>query len=113
MTMDDAFDARLKAAFASANEALETETESNAFAKRVVDKLANPDRKRTLMLGGAGTTGSAVAGTQLESVFSGMQMPTEGLMSNVGMLMSPEAMATVALAFAVGTVAMVLPKRIF
>jgi hypothetical protein len=113
MTMDDAFDARLKAAFASATETLDNEAEENAFAKRVVDKLANPDRKRTLMLGGAGTTGSAVAGTQLESVFSNMQMPTEGLMSNLTLLLSPEAMATVALAFAVGTVALILPKRIF
>jgi len=112
MTMDDAFDARLKAAFAQAVEPLETETEADRFAHRVVKQLANPDRKRVLILGGAGSTGSAIAGTQLESVLGQVQIPAEGLLSNVGFLMGPEVLAAGAMALAVGMVAMVLPRRL-
>jgi len=112
MTMDDAFDARLKAAFAQAAEPLETETEAEAFSHRVVKQLSNPDRKRILLLGGAGSTGSAIAGTQLESVIGQMQVPTDGLLANVGFLMSPEALAAGAMAVAVAMVATVLPRRL-
>lgn len=112
MTMNDAFDERLKAAFAQAAEPVETESEAEAFAKKVADKLANPDRKRVLILGGAGSTGSAIAGSQLESVFGNVQVPTEGLLANAAFLMSPEAMAAGAMAITVATVALVLPKRI-
>lgn len=112
MTMDDAFDARLKAAFAQAAEPLETETEAEVFSHRVVKQLSNPDRKRILLLGGAGSTGSAVAGTQLESVLGQIQVPAEGLLANVGFLMGPEVLAAAAMAVAVGMVAMVLPRRL-
>jgi len=112
MTMNDAFDERLKAAFAQAAKPLETEVQADAFANRVVERLSNPNRKRVLILGGAGSTGSAIAGTQLEGVFSGVEIPTDGLLSNVSFLMSPEIMAAAALAIAVGMVAMILPRRL-
>ncbi len=112
MTMDDAFDQRLKAAFANAQAPLEQPAEADAFSETVVKRLANPNRKRVLILGGAGSTGSAVAGTQLESVFSGLQVPAEGLVGNLSFLMAPEAMAAGALALAAGMVALVLPRRI-
>jgi len=112
MTMEDAFDQRLKAAFANAQAPLEQPAQADAFTEKVLKRLANPDRKRVLLLGGAGSTGSAVAGTQLEGLFSNMQMPTDGLLSNVAFLVSPEAMAAMALAMAAGMVALVLPRRI-
>jgi len=112
MTMNDAFDERLKAAFAQASEPLESDAQADAFSRKVVERLSNPNRKRALILGGAGSTGSAVAGTQLEGVFSGVEIPTEGLLSNVSFLMSPEIMAAAALAIAVGMVAMILPRRL-
>lgn len=112
MTMDDAFDARLKAAFADAAAPLERDSESEAFSRSVVERLSRPDRKRVLILGGAGSTGSAIAGTQLESVFGSMHVPTEGLLANAGFLMSPEVLAAAAMAVAVGLVAAVLPRRI-
>jgi hypothetical protein len=112
MTMNDAFDARLKAAFAEAAEPLATETEADAFSHRVVRQLSNPDRKRILILGGAGSTGSAIAGTQLESILGQIHIPTDGVLANVGFLVSPEVMAAAAMAVAVGMVAMVLPRRI-
>lgn len=112
MTMDDAFDARLKAAFADASAPLERESESDSFAKSVVERLSRPDRKRVLILGGAGSTGSAIAGTQLETVFSNLNMPADGLLANAAFLMSPEVLAAVAMAVTVGLVATVLPRRI-
>ena len=112
MTMNDAFDARLKAAFAQAAEPLEAVREGIGLTLRVVKQLSNPDRKRILLLGGAGSTGSAIAGTQLEGLLGQVQVPTEGLMANIGFLMSPEVMAAGAMAVAVGIVATVLPRRI-
>lgn len=112
MTMDDAFDQRLKAAFADATAPLERESEADRFTKTVMDRLSNPDRKRVLILGGAGSTGSAVAGTQLEGLFGNVNLPTEGLLANAAFLMSPEVMAAAAMAVAVGMVAVVLPRRL-
>ena len=112
MTMDDAFDARLSAAFAKAAEPLQAEGEADAFSHRVVKQLASPDRKRILILGGAGSTGSAIAGTQLESMLGQFQVPADGLMANIGFLLSPEVMAAGAMAVAVAMVAVVLPRRI-
>ena len=112
MTMDDAFDQRLKAAFADAAAPMERESEADRFTKRVMDRLSNPDRKRVLILGGAGSTGSAIAGTQLEGLFGNLQLPADGLMANAAFLMSPEVMAAAAMALAVGMVAVVLPRRL-
>ena len=112
MTMEDAFDARLKAAFAMAAKPLEEQNSADAFAQKVIAKLNNPDRKRVLILGGAGSTGSAIAGTQLESIFGNFQIPTEGLLANASFLMAPETMAAAAMAVAAGMVALILPRRI-
>jgi hypothetical protein len=112
MTMNDAFDQRLMAAFAEASEPLNDKAEADAFAAKVVAQLSHPDRKRALMLGGAGSIGSAIAGTQLEGVFDQVQIPVDGLMANFGFLMSPETMAALAMAVALGMVALILPRRI-
>jgi hypothetical protein len=112
MTMDDAFDARLRDAFASASAPLESTAEMDSFSHKVIQRLANPDRKRVLILGGAGSTGSAIAGTQLEGLFSSVQVPTEGLMASAAFLLAPETMAAGAMALAVGMVALILPRRI-
>jgi hypothetical protein len=51
MTMDDAFDQRLKAAFADAAAPMQRESEADAFMQKVVTRLSSPDRKRVLILG--------------------------------------------------------------
>lgn len=113
MTVEDAFDARLKAAFANAREDYEDDTESaEAFVKRVQGKVARPDRRRILILGAAGSTGSAVAGTQLETFFQGMSVPNEGLMASLAGFASPEVMAAGVLAIMISGFAFILPKRI-
>ncbi|WP_417478446.1 hypothetical protein [Maricaulis sp.] len=112
MTMNDAFDQRLKAAFAEAAEPLNETAEADAFAAKVVARLSHPDRKRALMLGGAGSIGSAIAGTQLEGVFTQVQIPADGLIANFAFLMSPESLAALAMAVALGMVALILPRRL-
>ena len=112
MTMNDAFDQRLRAAFAEAAEPLNEQAEADAFAAKLVAQLSHPDRKRVLMLGGAGSIGSAIAGTQLEGVFDNVQIPTEGLLADFSYLMSPETLAAFAMAAALGMVALILPRRI-
>ena len=113
MTMDDAFDARLQAAFAQARAPLEDERQAEAFAHQVAQRLARPDRKRTLLLGGAGSTGSAIAGSQLENLFGAMHMPSgEGIWAAAGMIATPEVMATLAIAGTVAMVAAILPRRL-
>lgn len=110
MTMNDAFDERLRAAFADAAAPLERESESERFAKTVTDRLSRPDRKRVLILGGAGSTGSAIAGSQLETIFGNWPVPTDGLLAGAAFLASPEVLAAGAMAVGVALVAAVLPR---
>lgn len=112
MTFDDAFDARLNAAFAQAAEPLETEAEADRFAQKVIERLGRPARKRALMLGGAGSIGSAIAGTQLEGAFASMSDQAEGAMGSFAFFVNPEVLATAAIAIAVGSVALLLPRRL-
>ena len=60
----DAFDAELTAMFAE----VAPPAEDPVFVEHVTKRLTNPDRVRFLALGGAGATGSAVAGSQLENL---------------------------------------------
>jgi hypothetical protein len=118
MTMDDAFDARLKAAFAAAQEPLDHEEESRRFAEKVSARLAKPNRKRAIILGGAGSTGSAIAGTQLEGALGQVQgasataSAAEGSWNMLLTFGSPEVMAAAALALAGLAVVLILPRRL-
>lgn len=99
---DDAFDAELTAMFAE----VAPPQEDPVFVEHVSKRLANPDRTRFLALGGAGATGSAVAGSQLENLVS--LVPSDqvtGVLGQALSFMGPEALVTamfglVALGFA-------------
>jgi hypothetical protein len=112
MTIDDAFDARLKAAFAAA------EPEPNeAFVERVTSRLARSDRRRMLIIGGAGAGGSTIASTQLEALFRQAESST-GVLSWLGggesvllAVIQPETLAAITLALMVSAVAYFLPSR--
>lgn len=113
MTIEDAFDARLKAAFADAQDDYEQDAESaDAFVKRVQNKIVRPDRRRILILGAAGSTGSAIAGTQLESFFSGVDIPADGILASVAGFATPETMAAGVLAIMISGFAFIIPRRI-
>jgi hypothetical protein len=113
LTIEDAFDARLKAAFAAAEPAAD-----EAFLARVTARLGGPNRRRVLIIGGAGAGGSTIASTQLEDLFSqfgggAADAASSWLGSGSGMLgfVQPETLAAVTLAIMVAAFAFFLPSR--
>lgn len=112
MTADDAFDARLRAAFAAAQPPPE-----DAFVERVVTRLDGAGRRRMLVIGGAGAGGSTIASTQLESIIEHVRPAADSLdwLSGGGgamlALLTPETLAAVLIAAAVAVFAIVLPSR--
>lgn len=110
MTIDDAFEERLRATFAAAEPPADP-----AFAERIARRIAGPHRRRTLVVGGAGACGSAVASTQLTSMFEEIQSSAAapGLGDLAGLLayVQPETLAAVALALMVTAFAVFLPSR--
>lgn len=111
MTMNDPFDDRLRAAFAAAEPKDTLDAED--FVKKVQNRLTRPNRRRALVLGGAGSAGSAVAGTQLEGFFSNPELlPSEGVMGQVLTYTSPEMLAASVLAIMIAGFAIVIPKQI-
>jgi len=110
MTMNDPFEDRLRSAFA----AVEPDHDDvEDFVKKVQSRIARPDRRRALVLGGAGSTGSAVAGTQLEGFFSNPDLlPVDGIAGQVFTYTSPEMLAAGVLAIMIAGFAIVIPKQI-
>jgi hypothetical protein len=45
-------------------------------------------------------------------VFTQVQIPAEGMIANFAFLMAPETLAALAMAVALGMVALILPRRI-
>ncbi|MHA6288347.1 hypothetical protein [Maricaulis sp. CAU 1757] len=113
MTMDDAFDARLRAAFADAARPLERDSEARAFSHAVAQRLAQPDHKRILILGGAAAAGAAVAGSQLIRLLGGLRLPGgENFWAETAQMAGPEAVIALAMAGTLGLVATLLPRRL-
>lgn len=111
MTTDDAFDAKLAAAFARA----EPEPDP-AFVDAVEKRLASPGRRRVVLVGGAGASGSAIAAGQLEGVFADFALSPESVswMGDAAVILTyvqPETLAALCLAGMVGALAFVLPQR--
>ena len=103
---DDAFDADLTAMFAE----VAPPAEDPVFVEHVSKRLANPDRMRFLALGGAGATGSAVAGSQLENLVSLAPVDqVNGVMGQALSFFGPEALVTAILALVALGFAWVLP----
>ncbi len=112
MTMNDPFDDRLRAAFAAAEP--DDPIDTDDFVHKVQGRIKRPDRRRALILGGAGSTGSAIAGTQLEGFFSSPDLlPTDGIMGQVFTYTSPEMLAAGVLAIMIAGFAIVIPKTIY
>lgn len=93
------FEHRLQAAFARA----EAELEGDAgFANRVMARLEGSggaafNRKRLFILGGAGSVGTAAAGSQLEGLIRQIPMP-DGPYAELFLSVGPETIAAAALA---------------
>jgi len=109
MTHDDAFDARLTAAFAAARAPVEDD--ADAFVKKVEARIAQPDRRRLVIIGGAGSTGSAIAGSQLENLFGSLSLNLEGWLAPAAAFLTPQTLAAGVLAIMLAGFAFLLPKR--
>lgn len=113
MTMNDPFEDRLRSAFAAAEPGRDDPIDAAEFVKRVQSRIKRPDRRRALVLGGAGSTGSAVAGTQLEGFFSNPDLlPSDGVIGQVFTYASPEMLAAGILAIMIAGFAIIIPKQI-
>lgn len=113
MTMDDAFEERLRGLFAQAEPGPDP-----AFAEKVVKRLELPARRRLYIVGGAGAGGSAIASTQLESLYGHIEQAAGSdaarwLGDAAGLLAftSPELLAALTLTALAGLFAFVLPSR--
>jgi hypothetical protein len=105
MDGNDPFEAELQAMFDEA-----TPAEDPLFTQQVMGALGKPDRTRLLALGGAGATGSAVAGTQLETIISGPLSQMSGVAGQAASFMGPEAIVSGLFAVLALGVVWIVPK---
>ncbi len=102
----DAFDADLQALF---NE-VAPPADDPVFTAHVVGALGKSDRTRLIALGGAGATGSAVAGTQLETLISGPLSQLSGVAGQAAGFIGPEAIVSGLFAALALGVVWIVPK---
>lgn len=100
------FDAELTALFDEAAPA----ADDPVFTAHVVSRLGKAEKTRLFALGGAGATGSAIAGTQLEQLISTPISGLEGVMGQAAAFMGPEALVSGLFAVLALGVAWVVPK---
>ena len=76
----------------------------------MVGALGKSDRTRLIALGGAGATGSAVAGTQLETLISGPLSQLSGVTGQAAGFIGPEAIVSGLFAVLALGVVWIVPK---
>ncbi len=105
MTMDDAFDAKLRAAFAAADAQIMASAE---FVEHLTRKLGQTNRQRWMVLGSAASLGSLIAASQLERLAGEYKFET-GVFAQIFAIMPPEAITSIALAAIMAAFGLVLP----
>ena len=103
---DAAFDAELTALF----EAAGPPEHDPVFTAQVLSEAGKTSRYRFLALGGAGATGSAIAGTQLERLIDVSAGELGGVLGQAAHYVGPEALVTLAFAGIALAFARVLPS---
>ncbi len=84
----------------------------NGFSARVIGGIARRRRRRTIMIGAAGTIGSAIAGAQFTAIANAMEIADFSQQAGLLNALTPEAFATVAFAGLVAIVGMIVPGRV-
>ncbi len=107
--VDAAFDAAFDAKLTSMFEAAGPPDHDPVFTAHVISEVGRTSRFRFLALGGAGATGSAVAGTQLERLVDVSLLDMGGALGQAAGFVGPEALVTVAFAAVALVFARVLP----
>ncbi|XBQ15496.1 MAG: hypothetical protein ABL308_11080 [Oceanicaulis sp.] len=87
---DAAFDAELSAMF---QDAAPREADP-AFTAQVLARVDGANRNRFIALGGAGATGAAIAGTQIERLLDFTVTAGDGLLAQALSYVGPEAIVT-------------------
>lgn len=85
----------------------------DGFSARVLRKIQGRRKRRALMLGAAGSAGSAIAGGQLTAMVSAMPAvaATNETAAPFLMAFTPEAIAATGMAGLVAIVALIIPGR--
>lgn len=84
----------------------------DGFSARVIGGIARRRRRRTIMIGAAGTIGSAIAGAQFTAIANAMEIADLSQQAGVLGALTPESIATVAIAGLVAVVGMIVPGRV-
>ena len=86
----------------------------NGFSAGVLRKIQQRRRRRNMMLGAAGSAGSAIAGAQLTAMVSAMPAVAATNESAAPFLsaLTPEAIAATAMAGLITLVALIVPGRV-
>ncbi|VAV87363.1 hypothetical protein MNBD_ALPHA06-155 [hydrothermal vent metagenome] len=103
--MEDAFDAKLAAAFARADAQISA---SQQFVEQLLRRLGRTNRQRWMILGSAASAGSLIAASQLERLADNIHFET-GMFAQVFAIIPPQAMTSMALAAIMTAFGMVLP----
>lgn len=84
----------------------------DGFSAGVLRGIGKRRRRRAIMISSAGSIGAAIAGAQLTSFFDAA--PLEQVAAQVGpyAALTPEALATVAIASLVAVVGFIIPGRV-
>ncbi len=107
MTPEDGFDARLSAAFDRADAEI---TPDESFTRHVETRLGLALNPRTMVLGGAGASGSALAASQMERLADGLQFDN-ALLTQFFDLVGTQSIVAVVFALVAATFIYVLPSR--
>lgn len=107
MTLDDAFDAKLQAAFARANEQIGN---SQAFVERLSQRLSREDRRRWWVLGGAASLGTIPAMRAFSQLTEHAIFDT-GLLQQVTANVSLQTLAIMGTAAVMVMFGIMLPNR--
>jgi len=105
MTMEDAFDAKLKAAFARADAKT---IASQEFVEQLLKRLGLANSQRWLILGSAASVGALIAGSQVERLAIEFATETDW-MAQVFMILPPSAITSMVLAGIMAAFGLVLP----
>ncbi len=109
MNMEEELDMKLQNAFAHANAQV---LPSEEFVNKVMEDIQVKSHKRTVILGGAATTGSAITADQLSGLIENVHFTNPILAQGFEML-GPDVLITVAFVLMASVVAFVLPNRSF
>ncbi len=107
MTPEDGFDARLNAAFEKADAEIVLD---ERFTQRVESRLGMMLNPRTMVLGGAGASGSALAATQLENLAEGVVFDNP-LLTQVFDVVGGQSLVAIVFALLAATFVYILPGR--